>query len=497
MRFILNSLFLFSFWVLPALAADSPSTLPPVTSPYDVNATIPGEGYQGWAGPYGGEKILQYCYFNRFLGEPKASKTMYFEFGACSPTNKKMTAVITWGDNTQQTIERVICGHWRIPHTYQNPGTYSANIVIEGETCAPGCQEPVPPKSVCTEPPTKLPPFGPCTFWAPDSHGRCDFFDTDKKIICSAIPGPFNDCYKTRQTIKLNDKVIYDYEGLSKDAPTLSFTPFSHDVLASPNTTLTDTLMYPNGLSTTINCQWKAPVDDIRPIDVENLRKSNEKNESFSGSSIKPTLNDSTTPTAKIRLELGGVVGGLEGEVIKEHEGITQYNVKAYLEETPDDLTICGINGSNEIAPQPGVHVLNFRQEQGSTHTYTYTCWHWVGEQLSAFSSSEKLTTFSSASASITTPGPPDKCATPVGAAQTPTASTTDNGKVSMLLHSDIPSPLPSLAIASQSKDQKISNDSNAYSATASSALGGYVVVGGGLAAIIGALLVLRRLLIK
>ena len=54
------------------------STLPQVTPPYDVNATIPGEGYQGWAGPYGGQKILHYCYFNRFLGEPKAGKTMLF-----------------------------------------------------------------------------------------------------------------------------------------------------------------------------------------------------------------------------------------------------------------------------------------------------------------------------------------------------------------------------------------------------------------------------------
>lgn len=129
---------------LPVLVWAQSSTLPPVTAPYDVNATIPGEGYQGWAGPYGGEKVLQYCYFNRFLGEPKAGRTMYFEFKACDAKKTHLDGEITWGDGSTQEIKRITCGRWRIPHIYKTAGSFTANLCIDGECCKGDTATPTP-----------------------------------------------------------------------------------------------------------------------------------------------------------------------------------------------------------------------------------------------------------------------------------------------------------------------------------------------------------------
>lgn len=140
----------------------------------DVNATIPGEGYQGWPGTYGGQKILQYCYFNRFLGEPFAGKTMHFEFKACAPDNHPMAGDISWGDGATTHLERIICGRWRVPHIYQRGGDFSANIKIENESCQ-GTAAPAtitPPQSctrgvICTCFSSALCP----------TTGGCDVFD--------------------------------------------------------------------------------------------------------------------------------------------------------------------------------------------------------------------------------------------------------------------------------------------------------------------------------
>ena len=127
-----------------ALAQASLSTTPPVTPPYDVNATLPGEGYQGFSGPYGGQKVLQYCYFNRFLGEPKAGQAMYLEFRACDAKKPRLDGKITWGDCSQQDISRITCGRWRVPHLYEKTGDYVAQIEIGGEKCASTTKPPDP-----------------------------------------------------------------------------------------------------------------------------------------------------------------------------------------------------------------------------------------------------------------------------------------------------------------------------------------------------------------
>ena len=107
-------------------------------------------------GEEGKEKVLQYCYINRLIGDPKAPNTLYFEFKACDPDNKPLTAYINWGDGYQTIVERVTCGRWRVPHRYESPGDYTANILINSETCAGKCEE---------KPPS-------CTFWKPN-NGRC------------------------------------------------------------------------------------------------------------------------------------------------------------------------------------------------------------------------------------------------------------------------------------------------------------------------------------
>ena len=220
MRRFLVFLILFLAGPLLALAQAPLSTTPSVTPPYDVNATIPGEGYQGFPGPYGGQKILQYCYFNRFLGEPKAGLTMYMEFKACAPKKTHLEGEITWGDGTKQTVSDITCGRWRIPHIYKELGTYSANICVEGECCK-------------GEPPPQCAPQAPeCVIW-PTVNGQCPRGTQNKFSDCAAVnftPCPDESAVKRCDWV-LNGKIVSTKEPCWLDLSEISGTLNATDKL--------------------------------------------------------------------------------------------------------------------------------------------------------------------------------------------------------------------------------------------------------------------------
>lgn len=249
----------------------------------DVNATIPGEGYQGWAGTYGGAKILQYCYFNRFLGEPYAGKTMYFEFKACAPDNHPMTGDISWGDGAATHLERIICGRWRVPHIYQHGGDFSANIKIENESCQ-GTAAPITPvtKTNSSTTPHPQPLYsayvsvglsGRCPgarqcWYGPPSNGQCP--DQHPSALeasqIGCITGQFDclqspdmqSCYWMINSIQGSQKIVVDCN-----------TPiFSSVELAKANDfsnqnsglKISYTQEKADGSSATTDCSWADPV---------------------------------------------------------------------------------------------------------------------------------------------------------------------------------------------------------------------------------------------
>lgn len=171
--------------------------------------------------------VLQYCYFNRFLSEPVTGKSVQFEFKACEPANKKLTAEIDWGDGAPQTVERVICGRWRIPHIYYSVGDKTAKITIKetSETCEDKItigagtlsSQPTTPPTASGLPPTSnvnnescdLPPA--CYVWRDDPRER----------RCSNNNQQIGLCLFGARNCPLSkiDRCIWSYKGKTAERP--------------------------------------------------------------------------------------------------------------------------------------------------------------------------------------------------------------------------------------------------------------------------------------
>src|SRR3989338_1869556 len=231
---------------VPFVLAQELSTKPQVTPPYDINVTIPGEGYQGGAYPYGGlgddgqEKVLQYCYINRLIGDPKAPNTLYFEFKACDPDNKPLTAYINWGDGYQTIVERVTCGRWRVPHRYAAPGDYTANILINSETCAGKCQE---------KPPS-------CTFWKPQNQ-RCYPGEAPDPAAIICISADYN-CIN----LSLVEACTWNVGGTVSNQKPCRFEEVSINLprgaTVGPQSKIANTLKRTDGSTVSANCTFAA-----------------------------------------------------------------------------------------------------------------------------------------------------------------------------------------------------------------------------------------------